>query len=185
MLDYPLKKGFKIVNVPNLRFPEFTGEWRKDIFENVCSITTGNKNTQDKSDDGIYLLLFYLSVEGDVSLKHKRERNLVLCIGSEAERAAVEAHYLAREAQADPRAVLFGREEGCEDVFGDPGGDSAPVVAYVDDYVLRLVDAGGYFYGRVESGRHSLHSVFYEVDCNLRDLAFVGVEERIPRLHRQ
>jgi type I restriction enzyme S subunit len=42
------------LNVPNLRFKEFQGEWGKDTFENVCSITTGNKNTQDKSDDGIY-----------------------------------------------------------------------------------------------------------------------------------
>ena len=41
-------------NVPNLRFPEFQGEWEKCKFRDVCSISTGNKNTQDKIDDGIY-----------------------------------------------------------------------------------------------------------------------------------
>ena len=41
-------------NVPNLRFPQFRGEWEERIFDNICSITTGNKNTQDKEDDGLY-----------------------------------------------------------------------------------------------------------------------------------
>uniref|UniRef100_UPI002593C1D5 restriction endonuclease subunit S n=1 Tax=Bacteroides acidifaciens TaxID=85831 RepID=UPI002593C1D5 len=41
-------------NVPPLRFPEFSGEWERKRFRDVCNITTGNKNTQDKSDDGIY-----------------------------------------------------------------------------------------------------------------------------------
>ena len=41
-------------DVPHLRFPEFCGEWEKKRFKDVCNITTGNKNTQDKSDDGIY-----------------------------------------------------------------------------------------------------------------------------------
>lgn len=37
-----------------MRFPEFTGEWEECKFGDVCSISTGNKNTQDKIDDGIY-----------------------------------------------------------------------------------------------------------------------------------
>lgn len=37
-----------------MRFPEFCGEWERKRFKDVCNITTGNKNTQDKSDDGIY-----------------------------------------------------------------------------------------------------------------------------------
>ena len=37
-----------------MRFPEFKGEWERKKFRDVCNITTGNKNTQDKSDDGIY-----------------------------------------------------------------------------------------------------------------------------------
>ena len=41
-------------DVPHLRFPEFSEEWERKRFRDVCNITTGNKNTQDKSDDGIY-----------------------------------------------------------------------------------------------------------------------------------
>ena len=44
----------KIFNVPNLRFPEFEGEWEKCKLGDVCNTSTGNKNTQDKTDDGIY-----------------------------------------------------------------------------------------------------------------------------------
>ena len=44
----------KNLNVPTLRFQEFTGEWEETIFEKVCNITTGNKNTQDKEEDGEY-----------------------------------------------------------------------------------------------------------------------------------
>ncbi len=44
------KKG----NVPNLRFPEFEGEWKKKKFDQICTIATGNKNTQDKEVDGDY-----------------------------------------------------------------------------------------------------------------------------------
>ena len=47
-------KGSTNLNVPHLRFPEFTEEWKRKRFKDVCNITTGNKNTQDKSDDGIY-----------------------------------------------------------------------------------------------------------------------------------
>ena len=44
----------KTLNVPNLRFPEFQGEWEKCKLGDVCNTSTGNKNTQDKTDDGIY-----------------------------------------------------------------------------------------------------------------------------------
>ena len=37
-----------------MRFPEFSGEWETGKIKQVCDIATGNKNTQDKSDDGIY-----------------------------------------------------------------------------------------------------------------------------------
>ena len=49
-----MTKDKQHINVPHLRFPEFTGEWERKSFKDVCNITTGNKNTQDKSDDGIY-----------------------------------------------------------------------------------------------------------------------------------
>ena len=41
-------------NVPALRFPEFSGEWKKTKLSEVCHIATGNKNTQDKDDNGQY-----------------------------------------------------------------------------------------------------------------------------------
>jgi type I restriction enzyme S subunit len=47
-------KQHTTLNVPTLRFPEFSGEWKQTIFENICHITTGNMNTQDKVEDGIY-----------------------------------------------------------------------------------------------------------------------------------
>jgi len=37
-----------------LRFPEFTDKWKKGYFKDVCKITTGNKNTQDKDENGLY-----------------------------------------------------------------------------------------------------------------------------------
>lgn len=41
---------------PNYRFPEFEkdGEWVEKSIEDVSKITTGNKDTQDKIDDGKY-----------------------------------------------------------------------------------------------------------------------------------
>ncbi len=42
--------------VPKLRFPEFEndGEWEVKIIEEVAEITTGNKDTQDRVENGIY-----------------------------------------------------------------------------------------------------------------------------------
>ena len=37
-----------------MRFPGFEGEWDKCKIKDVCSIATGNKNTQDKDDSGLY-----------------------------------------------------------------------------------------------------------------------------------
>ncbi|MCD0474403.1 restriction endonuclease subunit S [Flavobacterium sp. EDS] len=39
---------------PKLRFPEFDGELRSKIIGDVCNLTTGNKDTQNKIDDGKY-----------------------------------------------------------------------------------------------------------------------------------
>ena len=37
-----------------MRFPSFEGEWIETNFGSACKIATGNKNTQDKEEDGIY-----------------------------------------------------------------------------------------------------------------------------------
>ena len=47
-------QGKNFLNVPTLRFPEFSGEWEKTKLSEVCHIATGNKNTQDKDDNGQY-----------------------------------------------------------------------------------------------------------------------------------
>lgn len=43
-------------NVPDLRFPRFQAseKWERKIIQDICNITTGNKNTQDKKENGIY-----------------------------------------------------------------------------------------------------------------------------------
>ena len=47
-------KDKKVLNAPHLRFPEFSGEWEKCKFKDVCKVGTGNKNTQDKVEDGLF-----------------------------------------------------------------------------------------------------------------------------------
>ena len=32
----------KVLNVPNLRFPEFSGEWERDSLMNIASISKGS-----------------------------------------------------------------------------------------------------------------------------------------------
>lgn len=40
--------------IPVLRFPEFEGEWKVEKLESLADVTTGNKDTQDKEDNGAY-----------------------------------------------------------------------------------------------------------------------------------
>lgn len=40
--------------IPALRFPEFSGEWEEKRLGEVCTIKTGNKDTQNKVENGIY-----------------------------------------------------------------------------------------------------------------------------------
>jgi type I restriction enzyme S subunit len=42
------------MNVPKLRFPEFSGEWEARSLIELADVTTGNKDTQNKVDDGKY-----------------------------------------------------------------------------------------------------------------------------------
>ena len=45
------KNGEKI---PEVRFPGFDGEWKERKVSELCSISTGKSNTQDKVEDGKY-----------------------------------------------------------------------------------------------------------------------------------
>lgn len=40
--------------VPKIRFPGFTEPWEQRKIKELCSISTGKSNTQDKIEDGIY-----------------------------------------------------------------------------------------------------------------------------------
>jgi type I restriction enzyme S subunit len=42
--------------VPNYRFPEFEndGEWKEKTIKQIAKVTTGNKDTQNKINDGKY-----------------------------------------------------------------------------------------------------------------------------------
>ncbi len=41
-------------NIPALRFPEFKDVWQIKFIEEVAEVTTGDKDTQNREDDGIY-----------------------------------------------------------------------------------------------------------------------------------
>jgi len=45
------KKG---ADVPEIRFDGFTGAWQEKKIVDVCSISTGKSNTQDRTDEGTY-----------------------------------------------------------------------------------------------------------------------------------
>ena len=63
---------------------------------------------------------------------HKGKSHPSLLVVFEAQGAAVEADDLARDGEADARAVGFGREEWCEDIFGHLGRDCGAVVGYLN-----------------------------------------------------
>ena len=42
------------MNVPKLRFGEFEGEWQETTIGSIAEVTTGNKDTQNRVDDGTY-----------------------------------------------------------------------------------------------------------------------------------
>ncbi|MCU7613917.1 restriction endonuclease subunit S [Chryseobacterium sp. GMJ5] len=48
------EKNKSIRNFPNLRFPGFYGEWEMKKIGEVAEIKTGNKDTQNKVENGIY-----------------------------------------------------------------------------------------------------------------------------------
>lgn len=41
-------------NIPQIRFKGYSEEWKISEINEVCSISTGKSNTQDKVDDGLY-----------------------------------------------------------------------------------------------------------------------------------
>ena len=59
----------KVLNVPNLRFPEFTEEWKKDSLKDVASISKGLGISKEQlSDSGLPCILY-----GELYTKYKSE----------------------------------------------------------------------------------------------------------------
>ena len=59
----------KILNVPNLRFPEFSGEWEKGSLMNIASISKGSGISKEQlSDSGLPCILY-----GELYTKYKSE----------------------------------------------------------------------------------------------------------------
>lgn len=62
-------QGTKVLNVPNLRFPEFSGEWEKNSLDQIANITKGNGISKEQlSDQGTLCILY-----GELYTKYKSE----------------------------------------------------------------------------------------------------------------
>ena len=71
------KNGAK---VPEVRFPGFTDDWEQRKSKELCTISTGKGNTQDKIDDGIYP--FYVrSATIEKSNDYLYDQEAVLTVG--------------------------------------------------------------------------------------------------------
>ena len=66
--------------VPEIRFQGFHGDWEQRKISDICSISTGKSNTQDKEDEGIYP--FYVrSPIIEHSNKYLYDEEAVLTVG--------------------------------------------------------------------------------------------------------
>lgn len=66
--------------VPEIRFPEFTDDWEQRKSKELCTISTGKGNTQDKVDNGIYP--FYVrSATIEKSNDYLYDQEAVLTVG--------------------------------------------------------------------------------------------------------
>ena len=68
------------MNTPKIRFNGFEGEWKTSLVRDLCQISTGKSNTQDKVDDGEYP--FYVrSPHVERSNKYLYDEEAVLTVG--------------------------------------------------------------------------------------------------------
>ena len=58
----------KKLNVPNLRFPEFEGEWEEHTLQDVVTFSNGKAHENCVNDDGDYILVNskFVSTNGQV-----------------------------------------------------------------------------------------------------------------------
>lgn len=64
-------KDNKVLNVPALRFPGFTEEWRRDILQNVVTFLNGKAHENCVDENGSYILVNskFVSTDGSVVKK--------------------------------------------------------------------------------------------------------------------
>lgn len=68
------------MNKPKIRFKGFEGEWKKRRIGDICNVSTGKSNTQDKVDDGKFP--FYVrSPHIEKSNKYLYDEEAVLTVG--------------------------------------------------------------------------------------------------------
>ena len=93
----------------------------------------------------------------------------------EADGAIVEAHDLARKAEADAGAVGFSGEKGYEYLRLTLATDSCAIVDNVDAHGVGWFDCAY----DVDNCGSCLNGVADKVDKYLRDLTFIGIEEDV------
>ena len=67
-----MEKNNKNLNVPNLRFPEFSGEWKKYLLKSITNIYDGTHQTPKYTKSGVP----FMSVE-DVTQKSSKEQKYI------------------------------------------------------------------------------------------------------------
>ena len=70
----------KDIKTPQIRFQGFTEEWEQRKVKELCLISTGKSNTQDKIDDGIYPFYVRSSII-ERSNKYLYDEEAVLTVG--------------------------------------------------------------------------------------------------------
>lgn len=59
----------KILNVPNLRFPEFTGEWKAERLNDIAILTKGAGISKDQLSEVENHVYYMVSFTLNISLK--------------------------------------------------------------------------------------------------------------------
>jgi len=68
-VEHEKNQGRKVLNVPNLRFPEFQGEWKEERLADIADLYKGTGISKDQlSDDGEPCILY-----GELYTKYKSE----------------------------------------------------------------------------------------------------------------
>lgn len=50
-------KDKKVLNVPNLRFPEFTGEWKKERLDEIAELSKGIGISKEQLSSNVFITI--------------------------------------------------------------------------------------------------------------------------------